>query len=202
MISGAIVSGTTLSGTIMQNFISSIFIILSATFLISCSSSTKIKDVNYNPDTQEIEKINYTPFFQLDTELIPQQLELTLVTHLDKKTVLPGVYSLKKYTRRQLPNDYLADGHIILYLKNLTEQELNIEFYSISVEQKHLPFSVQKFSIPANEELSLSLGKLSIDLRLTSLFTRIEYQSTSHMEKVFAMKRIGDADVEENSNKD
>jgi len=148
-----------------------------------------MSDDIYNPRTQEVEHYRYTPYFQLNTELIPRQLEITLVTHLNKKTI-PGAYSLKTFTRRQLPNDYMVAGDVILYLKNLTDKNINIEFYSINVEQKHLPLSSRRLTIPVNGYDSVRLGQVTLDLRLTSLFTSIEYNADEHLEKVFDMRRI------------
>jgi hypothetical protein len=133
--------------------------------------------------------LRYTPYFQLNTELIPQQLELTLVTHLNKETI-PGAYSLKKFTRRLLPNDYMVPSDVVLYLKNLTDRDINIEFYSIHVEQKHLPFSSRKLKIPAKGYYSVRLGQVNVDLRLTSLYTGIEYNAENHKEDFFDMRRI------------
>ncbi len=165
-----------------------LYLIIGST-LISCSSSTKTSEKSYNPQTQAVDHQEFTPYFQLNTELIPQQLEITLVTHLNKYA-LPSSYTLKKMTRRLKPNDYMAENNAILYLKNLTQTPIQIEFYSINIEQKHFPLSARRLIIPASGYQTVRLGQVSVDLRLTSLLTRIEYFSLSHQEKTYDMQRI------------
>ena len=158
-------------------------------FIISCSSSTNYQDDIYNPQTQQIEHHSYGPYYQLQTEIIAKKLELSLITHLNKETI-PGAYSLKKYTRRLLPNDYMAQSDVMLYLKNLSDKSINLDLISISIENKRLPYSSRTLNIPANESVSLSIGQIVVDLRLTSLNTKIEYTAEEHKEKEFDMKRI------------
>ena len=171
-----------------------LLIIIATSQLISCGSSLKHKDTVYNPETQELEKQKYSQFFQLKTEIIPKNLELTLVTQLHKKTI-PGVYTVKEFTRRLLPNDYLAKSITMLYLTNLTDQAINFDLISVSIEQKHLPLSTRNLTIAAQKSTSIPLGEINVDLRLISLNTRIEYQADGsaikkeHREKEFELQR-------------
>ncbi len=171
-----------------------LLIIIATSQLISCGSSLKHKDTVYNPETQELEKQKYSQFFQLKTEIIPKNLELTLVTQLHKKTI-PGVYTVKEFTRRLLPNDYLAKSNTMLYLTNLTDQAINFDLISVSIEQKHLPLSTRNLTIAAQKSTSIPLGEINVDLRLISLNTRIEYQADGsaikkeHREKEFELQR-------------
>ncbi|MDX2504314.1 MAG: hypothetical protein QNL62_07545 [Gammaproteobacteria bacterium] len=158
-------------------------------FIISCSSSTNYQDETYNLQTQQIERHSYGPYYQLQTEIIAKKLQLSLLAHLNKETI-PGAYSVKKYTRRLLPNDYMAQSDITLYLKNLSDKSINLDLISISIENKRLPYSSRTLHIPANESVSLSIGQIAIDLRLTSLNTKIDYSAKEHKEKEFDMKRI------------
>lgn len=173
----------------MQYHLFPILIILIGCCLSSCSTATRYKEDTFNPQTQQVEHHSYTPYYQLKTEIIPQQLELTLITHLIKETI-PGAYSLKKITRRLLPNDYMAQSKVTIYLKNSGNETVYLDLISISVEQKHLPYSAKQLTIPANDSVTLALGQIDVDLRLTTLNTRIEYIANEHMEKEFDMKRI------------
>lgn len=154
---------------------------------ISCSQYQR--DEQYNPETQQLEDITYSDYYQLKTLLHAQQLELTMVTNLNKE-VLPITYQIKKSTRRLLPNDYMIPSDVNLYLKNLGDQDLNIELLAVSVENRHLPLSQRTVKIPAKESLSFHLGRIPIDLRQNSLYTTIEYIADEHAEKAFDMKRI------------
>ena len=171
-----------------------LLIIIATSQLISCGSSLKHKDTVYNPETQELEKQKYSQFFLFKTEIIPKNLELTLVTQLHKKTI-PGVYTVKEFTRRLLPNDYLAKSNTMLYLTNLTDQAINFDLISVSIEQKHLPLSTRNLTIAAQKSTSIPLGEINVDLRLISLNTRIEYQADGsaikkeHREKEFELQR-------------
>lgn len=168
--------------------------IAACSFLFSCSTSTSQKSVSYNPETQEAGHQLNTAFFQLKTEIIPRKLRLSLVTHLTKETI-PGAYSIKKHTRRLLPNDYIAQANSTLYLQNLTHQPINLNLLAISIEHKRLPFSARNLALTANESVAIPLGEIDIDLRLNTLNTRIEYiaqgvdVAKEHKEKQFDMLR-------------
>lgn len=179
----------------IQKFFSLLIIIIIGSLISSCSSSSiHTRGTVFNPDTQEVERHTYTPFYQLKTEILPENLQLSLLTQLHKKSI-PGVYSIKEFTRRLLPNDYMAKSNTMLYLQNLTDQSIKFDLISISIEQKHLPFSARSLTIPANKTTSVPLGEISIDLRLTTLNTRIEYIADGseikkeHREKEFDMLR-------------
>ena len=179
----------------IQNFFSLLTIIIIGSLISSCSSSSiHTRGAVFNPDTQEVERHAYTPFYQLKTEILPNNLELLLVTQLHKKTI-PGAYSIKEYTRRLLPNDYMARSNTMLYLQNLSSQTINFNLIAISIEQKQLPFSARSLSIPANGATSMPLGDISIDLRLNTLNARIEYIADGvavkkeHREKEFDLIR-------------
>ncbi len=159
------------------------------------STAVQKNEVVYNPQTQQGEEHDYTPYYQLKTQLLPRHVELLLTTQLQKKTV-PGVYTIKEYTRRLLPNDYLADGDSKLYLKNISEQAIMLNIMAVVIEQQRLPFSGRKVTLAAGESATLSLGKVAVDLRLTTLNVRIEYQASGkgimdeHQEKQLDMLRI------------
>lgn len=178
-------------------------IILIASQISSCETSLKRTDTVYNPEAQDLEKQKYTQFFQLKTEIIPKNLELALVTQLHKKTI-PGVYSIKEFTRRLLPNDNLAKGNTMLYLTNLTDQAINFDLVSVSIEQKHLPFSTRNLNIPAHKSTSIPLGEINIDIRLITLNTKIEYKADGsaikkeHREKEFDLQRSVERIKEDN----
>ena len=179
----------------IQNFFSLLTIIIIGSLISSCSSSSiHTRGAVFNPDTQEVERHAYTPFYQLKTEILPENLQLSLLTQLHKKTI-PGIYSIKEFTRRLLPNDYMAKSNTMLYLQNLTAQTIKFDLIAISIEQKYLPFSARSLTIPANKTTSVPLGEISIDLRLTTLNTRIEYIADGaefekeHREKEFDMLR-------------
>jgi len=179
----------------IQLFLSLLTIIIVGGLISSCSSSSiNTRRTAFNPETQEVERHAYTPFYQLKTEILPENLQLSLVTQLHKKTI-PGVYSIKEFTRRLLPNDYMAKSNTMLYLQNLTDQSINFDLLSISIEQKHLPFSARSLTISADKAASVPLGEITIDLRLTTLNTRIEYIASGaaikkeHKEKEFDMLR-------------
>ncbi len=167
---------------------------ISLCLLTSCSTSTHQKSSAYNPDTQEVEHYNYGPLYQLKAELIPENLVFTLVTQLEKKT-LPGAYTIKEYTRRLLPNDYMAKSNTSIYLQNISEQTISLDLITISLENHHLPLSQRSIMLPAHDTVSVPLGEISIDLRLTTLNTRIEYLISGpgiqeeHLEKEFDMLR-------------
>lgn len=178
----------------MNNFIALFASIVISGLSSSCSTSTHQQGTVYNPQTQEAEQHNYTPFYQLKTEIIPARLKIELVTQIHKET-LPGAYSIKKYTRRLLPNDYMAQSNTTIYLSNLSNQTIELDLIAISIEQKKLPFSTRRLVIPASENISLPLGDISIDLRLNTLNTRIEYVTDGidtkkeHKEEDFDMLR-------------
>lgn len=183
-----------------------LLLIITASMLSACSqmnttanklNSTAIQknEVVYNPETQQGEEHDFTPYYQLKTQLIAKHLELLLSTQLQKKSI-PGVYTIKEYTRRLLPNDYLAEGNSKLYLKNIGEQAIKLNIMAVVIEQKRLPFSGRKLTLTAGESVSLFLGKVNIDMRLTTLNVRIEYQANGkdimdeHQEKELDMPRI------------
>lgn len=172
----------------MQRIISLSAIILISSLLFSCNTSTSQTSVSYNPETQETERYINTPFYQLKTEILPGELSLLLVTHLTKET-LPGAYTIKKVTRRLLPNDYMAQADTTLYLQNMTDQPVIFDLIAISIEHKRLPYSARQLSLSANESLSIHLGEVDVDLRLNTLNTRIEYIAQEHEEKEFDMLR-------------
>ncbi len=167
---------------------------ISLSLLTSCSTSTHQKGSVYNPDTEEVEHYNYGPLYQLKAELIPKNLVFTLVTQLEKKT-LPGAYTIKEYTRRLLPNDYMAKSNTSIYLQNMSEQTINLDLITINLENHHLPLSRRNIILPAHDTVSVPLGEISIDLRLTTLNTKIEYLVSGsgiqeeHLEKEFDMPR-------------
>ena len=173
----------------MHKLIHALLLIVIGSFVISCTTSTRFKGDVYNPETQEVEHYNYQSYFQLQTDIIPEKLKFTLVTHLNKET-LPGAYSVKKFTRRLLPNDYMVSSDVMLYLENLSHDPISLELISISVDQRHLPYSARNISLAANESMALSLGQILVDLRLTSLNTRVEYRAGGHKEKEYDMRRI------------
>ncbi len=162
--------------------------------LISCSTSTQQRGTVYNPDTKEVEHHNYGPFYQLKAEIIPQNLKFTLLTQLQNKT-FPGAYTIKEYTRRLLPNDYMAKSNTSIYLNNISDMTIHLELISISLENKQLPLSKRSLKIPAHETITIPLGETTIDLRLTTLNARIEYMSSGpglkseHKEKEFDLLR-------------
>ena len=178
----------------MQNIIFLYFIAAIGSLLSSCSTAIQQKGTVYNPQTESVEHHDYTPFYQLKTEILPHNLELSLVTQLHKKTI-PGAYSIMEFTRRLLPNDYMAKSNTMLYLQNLSSQTINFNLIAISIEQKQLPFSARSLSIPANGAISMPLGDISIDLRLNTLNARIEYIADGaavkkeHKEKEFDLIR-------------
>ncbi|MCK5664537.1 MAG: hypothetical protein KAI17_13690 [Thiotrichaceae bacterium] len=180
----------------MQKIISFSAIVLISSLLFSCSTSTSQTSVSYNPETQETERYNNTPFYQLKTEILPGELSLLLVTHLNKET-FPGAYTIKKVTRRLLPNDYMAQADTTLYLKNMTVQTVNFNLLAISIEHKRLPYSARQLSLLANESVSIHLGEVDVDLRLNTLNTRIEYIAQEHEEKEFDMLRNSRLNKEE-----
>ncbi|MCU7817616.1 MAG: hypothetical protein KZQ57_01780 [gamma proteobacterium symbiont of Lucinoma myriamae] len=165
-----------------------------SSWLFSCSTPTSQKGETYNPETQEVDHQINTPHFQLRTDILPKKLSLSIVTNLTKDTLL-GVYYIKKYTRRLLPNDYMAEADSTLYLHNLTDKTITFNLLNIIIENKRLPNSARNLSLSANESLSIPLGKVDIDLRLTTLNTRIEYIvsgadiAEEHKEKQFDMRR-------------
>ena len=173
----------------MHKFINALLLIVIGSFIISCTTSTRFRGDVYNPATQQVEHYSYQSYFQLKTDIIPEKLKFTLVTHLNKETI-PGAYSVKKFTRRLLPNDYMVSSDVMLYLENLSHDPISLELISISVDQKHLPYSARNISLAANESMSLSLGQILVDLRLTSLNTRVEYRAGGHQEKEYDMRRI------------
>ena len=178
----------------MQNLIFLFLIAAIGSLLSSCSTEIQQKGTVYNPQTESVEHHDYTPFYQLKTEILPHNLELSLVTQLHKKTI-PGAYSIMEFTRRLLPNDYMAKSNTMLYLQNLSSQTINFNLIAISIEQKQLPFSARSLSIPANGAISMPLGDISIDLRLNTLNARIEYIADGaavkkeHKEKEFDLIR-------------
>jgi len=178
----------------MQNLIFLFFIAAIGSLLSSCSTAIQQKGTAYNPQTESVERHDYAPFYQLKTEILPHNLELILVTQLHKKTI-PGAYSIKEFTRRLLPNDYMAKSSTMLYLQNLGSQTINFNLIAISIEQKQLPFSARSLSIPANGTASIPLGDISIDLRLNTLNAKIEYIADGgavkkeHKEKEFDLIR-------------
>ncbi len=76
----------------MRNISCTFVVLVFTVLIISCSTSTWTKDDNYTPDTREIEKIEFSPYYQLKTQLDPG-LELILVSHLHKETI-PGACCL------------------------------------------------------------------------------------------------------------
>ncbi len=177
----------------MKN-ISCAFVVLVFTVLItSCSTSTWTKDDNYNPDTREIEKIEFSPYYQLKTQLVPG-LELILVSHLHKETI-PGAYTLKKDTRRLLPNDYMVANDVTLYLRNGSDKPVNLELLAVVLDQKKLPYSSRSVFLPAHSSQSYRLGQISVDFRQTSLNVKIEYVGSAHQEQEFDMLRVPVNDI-------
>lgn len=178
----------------MKKLIFILSTLLIGSLLSSCSTPTSQKGETYNPETQEVEHQINTPHFQLRTDILPKKLSLSMVTNLTKDTLL-GVYYIKKYTRRLLPNDYMAQADSTLYLHNLTDQTITFNLLNIIIENKRLPYSARNLSLSANESISIPLGKVDIDLRLNSLNTRIEYIAggadikEEHKEKQFDMQR-------------
>ncbi len=148
------------------------FILLLVLLNTSCSTSTWKKDDSYNPDTQEIEKVEFSPYYQLKTQLIDQKLELILVSHLHKETI-PGSYTLKKHTKRLLPNDYMVENDVVMYLRNKSEQSVNLEFLAVALDQKKLPYSSRKIFLPAGTSKSYRLGQIPVDFRQTSSMSKL-----------------------------
>jgi hypothetical protein len=159
------------------------------------STSIQHEEVAYNTDTKDIENHRYSQFYQVKTKILPDRLELSLITQLLKKSI-PGGYFIKELTRRQQPSDYLAKSHTRLYLKNLSDATIDFDLRALSIEHQQLPFSERQFSIAAKESISVELGSISIDLRLITLYTRIEYIVQSddlprdHKEIVLDMQRM------------
>ncbi len=177
----------------MRN-ISGAFVVLVFTVLITaCSTSTWTKDDNYNPDTQKIEKIEFSPYYQLKTQLVPG-LELILVSHLHKETI-PGTYSIKKYTRRLLPEDYMVDNDATLYLRNTSDKPVNLELLAVVLDQNKLPYSSRSIFLPANSSQTYRLGQTKVDFRQTSLNVKIEYVGAAHREQEFDMLRVPVNDI-------
>jgi hypothetical protein len=174
--------------TLMNKVLCIIQILTIGCFVVACSTSTYRNGDVYNPQTQSVDSYRYSSYYQLITEIVPNQLEVSIVTHLNKKTI-PGSYTLKKYTHRLLPNDFMAQSDVMLYLNNISNEAITLELISISIEHKRLPYSARSLTIPANESISWHLGQVDIDLRLVSLKTRIEYIADEHMEKEYYMER-------------
>ena len=173
---------------------SAAFVVLVFTVLITaCSTSTWTKDHNYNPDTQKIEKIEYSPYYLLKTRPVPG-LELILVSHLHKETI-PGAWTLKKDTRRLLPNDYMVANDVTLYLRNSSDKPINLELLAVVLDQKKLPYSTRSVFLPAHSSQSYRLGQTSVDLRQTSLNVKIEYAGSAHREQEFDMLRVPVNDI-------
>lgn len=197
----------------IQHILTLLTIIIIGSLISSCSTSTSYNAASihsrgtaFNPHTQEVEHHAYTPFYQLKTEILSKSLELSLVTQLHKKSI-PGVYSIKEFTRRLLPDDFMAKSNTMLYLQNLTAHTIKFDLISISIEQQRLPFSAKSLSIPANKSISVPLGEIAIDLRLITLNTRIEYIAEGskiekeHKEKEFDMLRNFQIIREDNKSK-
>ncbi|MCW8930416.1 MAG: hypothetical protein OQL19_09280 [Gammaproteobacteria bacterium] len=178
----------------MRNLKFILAILIVGSLISSCATSVQTNGTSYNPQTQEVERYKYTEFYQLETEIVPEKLELTLVTQLHKRKER-WVYKIQEFTRRLLPNDNLATSNTTLYLQNLSNQNIKFDLISVSIENQHLPLSERSLNIPANKAISIPLGEIKIDLRLITLNTRIEYiaESTSiikeHKEKEFDLLR-------------
>jgi len=173
----------------MRNFFYFFLLSVLVSLNFSCSRIKYQSDEQYNPEIEQIENLSYSDYFELKTSLQAQQLELILVVNLNKEA-LPIAYQIKKHTRRLSPNDYMIASDVKLYLKNLSNEDINLKLLAVSVENKHLPHSQRRVNIPANESLSLNLGRIPIDTRLNSLYTTIEYITSEHQEKSFDMPRI------------
>ena len=178
----------------MQKLLFIFFIALFILFNAGCSTSTWKEDDNYNPDTQEIEKDDYSPYYQLKTELKPK-LELILVAHLHKKTI-PGSYTLKKVTRRLLPNDYMVQSDVVMYLRNQSDNPVHMELLAVVLDQKNLPYASRSIFLPAHSSQSYRLGNISVDFRQTTLNSVIAYVGAEHREREFDMLRVPVKDIQ------
>lgn len=169
--------------------------IIISSFLSACNTSVPQENSTYNLETQKEEHQKGTAVFQLRTEILPKKIALSLVSFLTNETI-PGTYTIKRVTRRLLPNDYMAQANTTLYLENLTNQTINFNLLALSIEHKRLPYSVRKLTLSENEALSIPLGEVDVDFRLNTLNTRIEYIADGidtkweHKEKQFDMLRI------------
>ncbi len=166
----------------------SVFSLLLALITTSCSTSTWYTDENYNPDTQDIEKTEFSPYYQLKIQLAPN-LEVILVSHLHKETI-PGAYTIKKDTRRLLPNDYMVNNNTLMYLRNDSAKPVHLELLAVALDQKKLPYSSRTIFLPAHSSQTYRLGQITVDFRHTSLNAKIEYAATKHQEKEFDMLRV------------
>ena len=166
-----------------------VFILVYIVLLTACTRATHYQVERYNPETQQVEKVHYTAYYRLDTALIPGQVEVTLITQLNKDN-LRSIYRLKKLTRRLSPNDYMDLSDSYVYLKNLTQETIPLQLLNISIENQRLPLSAREIKLKANETLSLPLGQVMIDLRKLHLNSRIEYIGHSHQEIRLDMSRI------------
>ena len=166
-----------------------LFLLITFTFLNACTRATYYEGDRFNPDTGEIEQTTYSPYFQLKNEFIPQQLEFTLVAQLNSDS-LRSLYRLKEKTRRLLPNDYMDDSDVFLYVKNISSSEIMFQLNNISIDHGRLPLSKRSIHVAARQSMLLPMGQIKIDLRKTSLLTSIDYTVESRQEKVFDMQRL------------
>ena len=166
-----------------------LFLLISFTFLNACTRATYHENDRLNPDTGKIEQTTYSPYFQLKNELIPQQLEFTLVAQLNSDS-LRSLYRLKEKTRRLLPNDYMDDSDVFLYLKNTSSSEIMFQLNNISIHHERLPLSQRSINIASRQSMLLPMGQIKIDLRKTSLLTSLDYTIESRQLKEFDMQRL------------
>ena len=168
--------------------------ILFATTLISACSSPTMSEYQYNPNHQQLQRIDYSNYYELNRISLGDdknnQLELIVITQLDNQGI-PGVYSLKKATRYLDTRDYVMDARATLYLHNKSEKRQNFELKSVILEQQRLPLSTHLFTLEGKQTLSWSLGSVPVDIRLHRLSTRIEYLfAGQHDEGYYQQERL------------
>jgi len=170
-----------------------ILIPLSIYLLSGCSSPT-MSEYQYNPLYQQVQKIDYSNYYELTPiQLDPgmeNTLELFLVTQLDNQEI-PGEYSLRTISGYLDTRHYIVDARATLYLHNKSDQPKQVELKAISLEHQRLPLSGQRFHLPGKKTLSWSLGSVPVDMRLHRINTRIEYLfNGQHTETNYQQQRM------------
>lgn len=173
----------------MNKQLTLLVLLIVTNLLTACTRSNYYKDEHFNPDTGKVEHVTYSPYFQLKTELLPEQLELTLVSQLNKDT-LRSIYRIKEKTRRLLPNDYMDNSDVFLYFKNLTSENITFQLNTIILENQRLPLSTRSITIKANEKLMFPLGQVRIDLRKSTLNCQVDFTSLIRQEVTYDLQRI------------
>jgi len=161
--------------------------------LVACSTPT-MSEYKYNPHYRQVQRIDYSNYYELMPIQLKQgdeeSLELFLITQLDNQGI-PGEYSLRKLSGYLDTRNFVQDARATLYLHNNSEQPKQLELKAISLEHQRLPLSGQIFELPAKSTLTWSLGSVPVDMRLHRINTRIEYVfNGQHTETNYQQERL------------